>query len=107
MPIALQNVNVPKSDVLAQLKQAVLGSQPTFKIKSHNSFMSPTVQQSLSVLRVILYNENQNLEPLSLLEGAFEKDKYVPPFSKKQEIRVLLEMARLLRKKLSEYPRTV
>ena len=41
------------------------------------------------------------------MEGAFERDKYVPPFNKKQEIRVLLEMARLLRKKLSEYPRTV
>ena len=54
----LQNVSVPKNDVLIQLKQAVLGSQATFKIKSHTSFMSPTVQQSLSVLRVILYNEN-------------------------------------------------
>ena len=79
----LQNVSVPKNDLLVQLKQAVLGSQATFKIKSHTSFMSPTVQQSLSVLRVILYNENSNLEPLSLMEGVFERDKYVPPFNKK------------------------
>ena len=69
--------------------------------------MSPTVQQSLSILRVILYNEHQNLELLSDLAGAFERDKYIPPMTKKQEIRVLLEMSRLLRKKLSEYPRTI
>ena len=69
--------------------------------------MSPTVQQSLSILRVILYNEHQNLDLLSDLAGAFERDKYIPPMTKKQEIRVLLEMSRLLRKKLSEYPRTI
>ena len=69
--------------------------------------MSPTVQQSLSILRVILYNEHQNLDLLADLEGAFVRDKYIPPLTKKQEIRVLLEMGRLLRKKLSEYPRTI
>ena len=69
--------------------------------------MSPVVQQSLSVLRIILYNEQSNLDPLAELEGAFERDNYIPPLSKKQEIRVLLEMARLLRKKLADYPRTI
>ena len=69
--------------------------------------MSPTVQQSLSILRVILYNEHENLDRLSDLAGAFDRDKYIPPMTKKQEIRVLLEMSRLLRKKLSEYPRTI
>ena len=103
----LQNVNIPKNDFLIELKQAALGNQAAFKIKSHDGFMSPTVQQSLSILRVILYNEHQNLELLSDLAGAFERDKYIPPMTKKQEIRVLLEMSRLLRKKLSEYPRTI
>ena len=45
--------------------------------------MSPVVQQSLSILRIILYNEHGNLDPLAELEGVFERDKYIPPFTKK------------------------
>ena len=79
----LQNVNIPKNDFLIELKQAALGSQAAFKIKSHDSFMSPTVQQSLSILRVILYNEHENLDRLSDLAGAFDREKYIPPMTKK------------------------
>ena len=60
-------------------------------------------------MRVILFNgkETSDLDMLADRKDMFPETKHVTPFSKKHEIKVLLEMSRLIRKLLGEYPRTL
>ena len=107
LPIVLSTINIPKNDYLVVLKQGVLGDAPTFKLKAHRDFMSPIVQQSLSILRVILFNDVSDMDQLADRPNQFVDTKHVTPFTKKHEIKVLLEMSRIIRKSLGEYPRTL
>ena len=72
----------------------------------NHDFTSPEVQRTLSILRVIIFEDASNVQLLKDRKGSFTQTNYVAPFSARDELKVLIEFTRLCQNKLDGYIRT-
>ena len=71
------------------------------------SFEHGMTQETLSVLRVIYFDEPENIDKLTRHKDNFKTWRFVPPLSNRCELKVLHELIKMIQRKLSEYPRTL
>ena len=58
-------------------------------------------------MRVVYFDEHESIEKLTQHKELFEKQGTIPPLSNRNELKALHELIKMVRIKLSEYPRTL
>ena len=71
------------------------------------SFERKITQETLSVLRVVFFDEFDNVDLLTRHKEQYQNNGYIPPISNRNELKVLNEMIKMIQLKLAEYPRTL
>ena len=71
------------------------------------SFERKITQETLSVLRVVFFDEFDNVDLLTRHKEQYQNNGYIPPVSNRNELKVLNEMIKMIQLKLAEYPRTL
>ena len=102
-----------KGESLNLAKSQVLGSGDMYgqySILLESRLDDDSFKDALSVLRVQLFDDVTQIEqllqiPIFLWEWPRSND--IPPFDSRNELKVLMELVKLIENKLSEYPRTL
>ena len=75
------------------------------EVSSHIS--SKQNNKTLSVLRIIMFDMNENFEQLSSIKELFQSEKTVPPLSTRNELMTIQELQKLCQEKLNDFPHTL
>ena len=103
-PVFLKHVNVLENDPLRDAKLDFFGDNKDFQIQIKAEYANMYTQDSLSILRVIFFDEVENVDKLMSFKDA--EKKHVPPLSNRSEMRVLHHLIGFCHEKLSGYTRT-
>ena len=63
-------------------------------------------QDSISFLRVVFFDETDNVDKLMSYKDSFAETKHVPALSSRSELKVLHQLIVMCQKKLAGYTRT-
>ena len=89
------------------MKLEFLNKAPHFQLMINENIDAKQTQETLSVLRVIYFDDIENVHKLMGQVDRFNHMKHVAPISNRAELKVLHELIKLCHIRLGEYPRTI
>ena len=102
----LRHVGVVENDPLKEKKKEFFGTDKPWQLMVTEMYETVQVQEAMSVLRVIFFDEEENIDELMKHKDQFASEKHVPVISNRNELKTLHELIKLCYIKLQHYPRT-
>lgn len=106
-PLFLRHIAVFENDPNKDLKLEFLNKAPHFQLMINENIDAKQTQEALSVLRVIYFDDIENVHKLMGQVDRYNQMKHVAPISNRAELKVLHELIKLCHIRLGEYPRTI
>ena len=99
-------VSIAEDDPLRELKRGILGDDESFKITIRAEFEHPMTQEAISILRIILFDDEDNIEAFKKHAAEYANTKMVPPICNRCELRTLRRLVSLVEERIQRYPGT-
>ena len=99
-------VSIAEDDPLRDLKRSILGDAESFQITIRAEFEHPMTQDAISILRVILFDDEDNIETFKRHAAEFATTGLVPPICNSCETKTLRKLVSLCNEKIARYPGT-
>ena len=94
-PVRL-NLTAKTGDPIFELKRDIMGDEISqLKLRVSSQISSKYGKNALSILRILMFDMNENFEQLSSIKELYQRDKFVPPLSMRNELMAMQELSKL------------